>query len=72
MMSVEESVYQTNRDHSRDVFKLRSKCHNPACDSHEFTCFWGISPLYKSEYNPGEYIQYTCIKCGWKGEELPS
>jgi hypothetical protein len=29
----------------------------------------GIDPQYKSEYNPGEYVEYTCAECDYSFEE---
>jgi hypothetical protein len=29
----------------------------------------GVDPKYKSQYNPGEYVEFTCADCGYSFEE---
>jgi ribosomal protein S27AE len=64
------SVAECNRMHGRTVKTRGELC--PYCGADAWICRWGVNPDYRSEYNPGEYIQYTCTKCGYVGEELPS
>lgn len=69
-MTVEESVFQCNRLYGHLVKSRRKNC--PNCGKDEWRCRWGINPEYRSKFNPGEYIQYTCAHCGHVGPELPS
>lgn len=70
MMTVAESVAKCNQLYGSQVKPHGETC--PHCGKDSWRCFWGINSAYRSEYNPGEYIQYTCAKCGYQGPELPS
>jgi hypothetical protein len=64
--SVEDSVYDANRLWGRDV-----KLHNipcPRCQADAWQTRWGIDEQYASEYNPGEYCEFTCTQCGYSYE----
>jgi hypothetical protein len=29
----------------------------------------GVDERYRSQYNPGEYVEFTCTNCGYSYEE---
>lgn len=69
-----ESVYRSVAECNLRYGQI-SKPHGencPRCGQDNWRCFWGVNPAYRSTYNPGEYIQYTCAECGHVGPELPS
>lgn len=63
---VHQSVAQVNKENTGKVWNLGRDCQ---CGKDEWSLFWGINPIYASAYNPGEYIHYTCINCGYSYEE---
>lgn len=69
MMSVAESVALCNLNYGGRIQSLRMKC--PRCGEDQWTTYWGINPEYRSQYNPGEYVQRTCACCGHVGPEEP-
>lgn len=62
------SVGEVNRQNKGRTWQLGS-C--PCCGENEWDLFWGVNPAYASKYNPGEYVEHTCINCGYS-EEVPS
>lgn len=64
--SVEDSVYDANRLWGRDVKPHGYPC--PRCGRDEWQTHWGIDEQYASQYNPGEYCQFTCVHCGYSYE----
>lgn len=63
------SVAECNRTRGH-IFKPHGE-NCPKCGKDNWRTFWGVNHEYRSEYNPGEYIQYTC-ECGFVGPQLPS
>lgn len=63
------SVAECNRRYGGQFKAIGKAC--PRCGQDNWRCTWGVNPQYRSEYNPGEFIQYVC-QCGFVGEELPS
>lgn len=64
-----ESVAECNKLHGYVVKPHGETC--PNCGKDQWRTRWGVNAEYRSEYNPGEFIQYTCV-CGFVGPELPS
>lgn len=66
MLSVRESVDLANALHGHEAKKHNSPC--PRCHADLWRCRHGIDPKYKSEWNPGEYCEFTCVNCGYSWE----
>jgi len=67
--SVYWSVAEVNRRSTGVPKKLNSSC--PRCGTDLWHVWHGVDPQYRSRYNPGEYVRYTCVCCGYQ-EEYPS
>lgn len=66
MMTVEESVYLANVERGNRTFTGQA-C--PNCQQREWHARNGIDSRYRSQYNPGEYVEFTCAGCGYSYEE---
>lgn len=66
MYSVEDSVYDANKLWGNDVKPHNYPC--PRCGADQWKTRWGIADEYASQYNPGEYCEFTCNNCGYSYE----
>ena len=64
--SVYDSVYDANRQRGRKTTSMRHPCR---CGANAWYARNGVDPRYASEYNPGEYVYFTCSECGHSFEE---
>lgn len=60
--SVEDSVYQANVDAYGKHKAMGMTC--PNCGKDDWKVHHGIDSQYKSQYNPGEYVDFICVGCG--------
>lgn len=60
------SVMEANRLHGREIKKHGIRCSN--CGSDGWQTSWGVKSEYRSQYNPGEYCEFTCANCGYSYE----
>lgn len=60
------SVMEANRINAGRSLKQNVKCRR--CGEDEWRIRHGVSEEYRSQYNPGEYIEFTCTKCGYSYE----
>ena len=60
------SVNEVNKQNAGRTKPLNYPC--PQCGEDEWSAYYGVNPLYASQYNPGEYVEYTCSKCGYSYE----
>ena len=58
------SVGEVNRQNAGKGGKpMNMKCPRGCPDS--WTTFHGVDPQYRSEWNPGEYVDFICAGCGY-------
>lgn len=60
------SVSAANQERGRRTIRLRHPCQ---CGANDWRARNGVDPRYASEYNPGEYVEFTCTNCGFAFEE---
>jgi hypothetical protein len=63
---VYSSVAEANRQRGGRTITMRHACR---CGGNEWRARNGVDPKYASEYNPGEYVEFTCTQCGYSFEE---
>lgn len=61
------SVMEANRRNAGLAKPMRMPC--PNCRTDLWRVYHGIDPQYRSGYNPGEYVEFTCVNCGYSFEE---
>lgn len=61
------SVYEANRRNAGLTKSIRYAC--PKCGQDEWHVYHGVDEQYRSQYNPGEYVEFTCAHCGYSWEE---
>ena len=64
--SVEWSVMEANRQRAGRTTTLKHPCK---CGTNEWRVLNGIDEQYRSQYNPGEYVEFTCTNCGYYFQE---
>ena len=64
--SVEWSVMEANRQRAGRTITMRHPCR---CGANDWHVRNGIDEQYRSQYNPGEYVEFTCTNCGYSFQE---
>ena len=61
------SVAEVNRENQGRNKSIGTPC--PSCGKDDWRAYHGIDSQYKSMHNPGEYVRFTCINCGYAFED---
>ena len=61
------SVAEVNRRNAGQSKPLNMNC--PRCATDSWKTFHGVDPQYKSEWNPGEYVDFICANCGYTEQQ---
>lgn len=61
------SILEANRRSAGCAKSLRCRC--PRCGDDSWQVYHGVDEQYRSQYNPGEYVEFTCTNCGYSWEE---
>ena len=67
MMTVEDSVYEVNRQNGNRGRPMGMKCPSGCTDN--WRTHHGIDSRYASQYNPGEYVDFICTTCGYTDQQ---
>lgn len=62
------SVARANDNAAGKTFERQEPCLR--CKKDKWSRRHGIKEEYRSQYNPGEYVVWTCVGCGFS-EEFP-
>jgi predicted RNA-binding Zn-ribbon protein involved in translation (DUF1610 family) len=60
---VEWSVAECNRQNAGRTKAMGMAC--PDCGKDDWQVHHGIDPEFRSQYNPGEYVDFVCVHCGY-------
>ena len=63
---VYQSVTEMNRRNAGIAKKINKLC--PRCGIDLWYVRYGVDPQYRSQFNPGEYVAFTCACCGYQEE----
>ena len=61
------SVAEVNRQNAGQLGKpMNMRCR---CGADNWRTFHGVDERYRSEYNPGEYVDFICTNCGFTDQQ---
>ena len=60
------SVTECNRKNAGRSKSVNRRC--PECGEDNWYLYHGVDDRYRSEYNPGEYVRFTCAHCAYTEE----
>ncbi len=63
------SVAEVNRQNAGNPPKKIGLRTCPTCEGDLWFTHHGVDPQFASEYNPGEYVDFICAKCGYTSHE---
>ena len=61
------SVAKANQDAAGQHGPKGMTC--PHCKSDDWRVYHGVDPQYASQYNPGEYVDFICVRCGYTDQQ---